>query len=247
MLDVGSRRNMVIEYIFTMDEAKLRHQVNLDREFDSSLVRDDVPEWTHLTYNQCSNCPLTVKDCQHCPVAIDLEAVVSDFRDYSAETHVNLQVLTPDREYFKETRLEEGLRSLMGLIMATSACPILSVLKSNARNHLPFVSQEEFILRTSAFYLLRQYFLYRQGRRPDWDLQGMIHFNQELQLLNQAFWQRIYSACDSDSNLKVLYSLFNYSSSISYSLDAELQKIKEMMLKDGSLAVPGNEPSTNLF
>ena len=161
-----------------------------------------------------------------------------DFQQLPAIQKAKVRVVTPDREYFKETSLEEGVRSLMGLIMATSACPILAHLKPNARNHLPFATQDEFILRSSAIYLLRQYFVYREGDRPDWDLQGLIKINQELQVLNQAFWQRINGACDNDTNIKALLSFFNLSSSVSYSLESQLQRIKSLMLSDeASLAM----------
>lgn len=223
---------MSVEYIFTIDEQELRYDVQLDREFDFSAKREEAPVWTQLTHHQCSNCPLTTKGCSHCPAAIDLVPVVQDFQQLPAVTQAKVRVVTQDREYYKETSLEEGVRSLMGLIMATSACPILAHLKPNARNHLPFASQDEFILRSSAIYLLKQYFAYREGSRPDWDLQGLITINQELQILNQAFWQRVHDACKSDTNLKALLSFFNLSSSVSYSLESQLQQIKPLMLND---------------
>lgn len=223
---------MAIEYTFTIDDIKLKYHVDIDRDYDFAEPRDDLPEWTKLAHYQCSNCPLTIKNCSHCPAAVDLHEVVSDFQQLPAIKKAEVTVVTPEREYFKETSLEEGLRSLMGVIMATSACPILQLLKPNARYHLPFASQEEFISRSTALYLMRQYFLYRSGERPDWDLQGLIRLNQELQILNQAFWQRVHDACESDSNLKALLSFFNLSSSVSYSLEAQLQKIKPQMLDE---------------
>ena len=223
---------MSVEYIFTINEQDYQYTVELDREFDFTDKREDAPEWTKLAHHQCSNCPLTTKSCSHCPPAVDLEQVVTDFQRLPAVTVAKIRVITADREYYKETSLEEGVRSLMGLIMATSACPILAHLKPNARNHLPFASQDVFILRSSAIYLLRQYFTYREGNHPDWDLQGLIKINQELQILNQAFWQRVHDACESDTNLKALLSFFNLSSSVSYSLESQLQQIKPLMLDD---------------
>ncbi len=236
---------MSVEYIFTIDEKEHRYTVELDREFDFSLERNASAEWTQLTHHQCGNCPLTTKNCTHCPAAVDLEAVVKDFQQLPAVKQAKIRVITSDREYYKETSLEEGVRSLMGLIMATSACPILEHLKPNARNHLPFASQDEFILRSSAIYLLRQYFTYREGGRPDWDLQGLININQELQILNQAFWQRVHDACENDTNLKALLSFFNLSSSVSYSLESQLQQIKPLMSnKDGEPALDRGGVST---
>ncbi|PCJ38123.1 MAG: hypothetical protein COA99_12205 [Moraxellaceae bacterium] len=222
---------MSVEYIFSVDDKEISFTVDLDREFDFSATREDSAEWTKLTHNQCSNCPLTTKTCSHCPAAVDLEPVIKDFQQLPAQTQANIRVITDDREYFKKTSLEEGVRSLMGLIMATSACPILAQLKPNAQSHLPFATQDEFILRASAIYLLREYFTYREGGRPDWDMQGLIKINQELQILNQAFWQRVHDVCDSDTNLKALLSFFNLSSSVSYSLETQLQQIKPLLLK----------------
>ncbi|MBL4867179.1 MAG: hypothetical protein JKY67_12485 [Pseudomonadales bacterium] len=221
---------MNIEYTFVMDDVELHYEVDVDRQYDASVDRSDASDWTKLEHSQCSNCPLSKLQYKHCPAAIDLQHVVEDFQQLPAIKNAKVRVVTPQREYYKEAPLEEGLRSLMGLIMATSDCPILGKLKPNAQNHLPFASQEEFITRSASQFLLRQYFLYREGHRPDWDFQGLIRINQQLQLLNQAFWQRIHSACESDSNLKALLSFFNLSSSVSFSLETQLQKVRPKIM-----------------
>ncbi len=239
---------MKIQYTFDLEHATLHYEVDVDREFDLKQNRPDAPAWAKLGHNQCPNCPLSVKDCAYCPAAVDLVNVVTDFQRLPAVEAAKVTVVTPEREYFKETALEEGLRSLMGLIMATSACPILHKLKPNARNHLPFASQDEFIIRSAALYLLRQYFNYREGKRPDWDLQGLISINEELGTLNQAFWQRVHEACESDSNLKALLSFFNLSSSVSYSLEAQLQKIRPIMTdEENSPAMEDQQDRERLF
>lgn len=239
---------MKIQYTFALEDNTLHYEVDVDREFDLQQDRPDAPHWAKLGHNQCPNCPLTVKDCAYCPAAVDLVKVVTDFQRLPAVEAAKVTVVTPEREYFKETALEEGLRSLMGLIMATSACPILHKLKPNARNHLPFASQDEFIIRSAALYLLRQYFNYREGKRPDWDLQGLISINEELGTLNQAFWQRVHEACESDSNLKALLSFFNLSSSVSYSLEAQLQKIRPIMTdEESSPAMQDQQEKERLF
>lgn len=220
---------MEIQYRFDVENQPLEYNVDVDREFDFSCKRPDVPEWTKLKHKQCPNCPLTVKDCEYCPAAVDLARVVTDFQGLPAVKQAAVSVVTPEREYYKQTSLEEGLRSLMGLIMATSDCPILHQLKPNARNHLPFATQDDFIIRSTALYLLRQYFNYREGKRPDWELQGLISLNMELQTLNQALWERMKDACAGDSNLKALLSFLDMASSVSYSLEGQLQKVRELM------------------
>ncbi|MFT7371868.1 MAG: hypothetical protein ACI9T9_000547, partial [Oleiphilaceae bacterium] len=171
-------------------------------------------------------CPLKVSDTEVCPAAFDIQDVIEDFQSKPANQKVNINVIASDRSYSKRTNVEEGLRSLMGLILATSKCPILSQLKPMAIHHMPFSSSNEFILRSVSVYLLQQYFEYRGERTPDWDLKGLISRNKQLQLVNQALWQRIHLDNNNDSNLKTLLSFFSMSSSVSVSLETQLQKLK---------------------
>ena len=98
---------------------------------------------------------------------------------------------------------------------------------------MPFASNQEFILRTVSLYLMRQYYNMREGRHADWELKGLIRHYQQLQLVNQAFWQRILDTCEGDSNLKAFLSFFSMASSLSYSLETQLQKIRPMVMSAG--------------
>lgn len=187
---------------------------------------DPLPEWTRLAYCQCSNCPLNKATQRSCPVAVDMYPVVTEFRNENAFQKVTVRVQTEGRIYEKHTGLEEGLRSLLGLIMATSGCPLLAELKPMAVHHMPFATNDEFIMRSVSLYLLQQYFNQRNHKTPDWELKGLVARNQRLQLVNQALWQRIHSICESDSNLKALLSFFSMASSVSFSLESQLQKLK---------------------
>lgn len=220
-----------IYYYFTFDDGlELKFDVDLDREFDSRRIPADAPEWTRLGNNQCSNCPLDKATNSHCPAAIDLDKMARDFQKLPAHTKANVRVVTPEREYVKRVGLEEGVRALMGLIMATSACPVFGVLKANARMHLPFATPHEFITRSASMYLLRQYFVAREGGTPDWEFKGLVKTNEQLQLVNHAFWQRSVTAFQNDANSKALLSFFTLSSSVSSSLDAQLAKVKPIFL-----------------
>lgn len=225
-----------IQYFFTFDDGlEIKFNVDLDREFDPKRISADAPQWTRLGNNQCSNCPLSTQEHSHCPAALDLDKMARDFQKLPSHTKANVRVVTPEREYVKRVGLEEGVRALMGLIMATSACPIFGELKANARNHLPFASREEFILRSASLYLMRQYFVMREGGTPDWELKGLVRTNEQLQLVNHAFWQRSVGAFQNDSNSKALLSFFTMSSSVSASLDAQLGKVKPIFFPNGSV------------
>lgn len=224
---------MAIEYRITLDDNhQFSYRIELNREYDSAQAQQ-APAWTRLGHQQCSNCPLSREQFSHCPAAVDLHRVIEDFHGLPAFKKASVWVRTPEREYAKQVGLEEGLRALLGVIMATSACPVLARLKPMAHNHLPFASNQEFILRAVSLYLARQYFNMREGRWADWELKGLVRLFQQLQLVNQAFWQRIYDTCEGDSNLKAFLSFFSMSSSMTVSLETQLQKIRPLVMSAG--------------
>ncbi|MBG6285883.1 MULTISPECIES: DUF6901 family protein [Pseudomonas] len=226
---------MAIEYRITLDdEHEFSYRIELERQYDPQIAAQ-APRWTRLENNRCSNCPLSTAQYSHCPAAVDLHRVIEDFRGLPAFKKVSVQVRTPEREYIKHAGLEEGLRALLGVIMATSACPLLGRLKPMAQQHLPFASNQEFILRAVSLYLMRQYFNFREGRHADWELKGLVKQFQQLQLVNQAFWQRIHETCEGDSNLKAFLSFFSMASSMSYSLEAQLQKVRPLLMSGDML------------
>lgn len=215
------------EFIFPEDGSQLTVETEAASRRDSTTETVTAQaDWTRLEYCQCTNCPLDKKEHDRCPAALDIQPVVEDFRALPAFRKVEVRVISKEREYRKFTGIEEGLRSLMGLIMANSACPILSNLKPMATTHLPFSSQDEFIIRSVGTYLVRQFYKTQDGEEPDWQLEGLVNLNRELQLVNQALWQRVHSACEGDSNLKALLSFFSMAASVSYSLEAQLRKLK---------------------
>lgn len=194
-----------------------------------------LPAWTKLDHCQCSNCPLKPAEVARCPAAVEILPVVTEFQAEDAYQKVSVTVQDERRTYAKSTTLEEALRSLLGLKMATSGCPVLSELKPMAIHHLPFASSDEFIMRSVSHYLLQQYLAKRNEEAPDWDLKGLVERNQRLQLVNQALWQRIHSVCRGDSNLKALLNFFSMASSVSFSLESQLRKLEAKMKGDGSL------------
>ncbi|NWL77933.1 hypothetical protein DM872_13830 [Pseudomonas taiwanensis] len=224
---------MAIEYRISLDDVhEFSYRIELDREYDQERAVG-APKWTRLEHQQCSNCPLRREIHSHCPAAVDLHRVIEDFQGLPAFKKVQVWVRTPDREYAKVVGLEEGLRALLGVIMATSACPVLGKLKPMAQQHLPFASNQEFILRAVSLYLARQYFNLREGRHADWELKGLVRLFQQLQLVNQAFWQRIHDTCEGDSNLKAFLTFFSMASSMTYSLETQLQKIRPLVMSAG--------------
>lgn len=221
---------MNVNYRFELtNRAPVEFRVS-DRPAPSGQAK--LPNWTRLEHCKCSNCPLTAADTERCPAAVEILPVVTAFQAEDAYQKVSVVVEDDRRTYSKSTTLEEALRSLLGLKMATSGCPVLAELKPMAIHHLPFANNEEFIMRSVSHFLLQQYLMKRNGEEPDWDLKGLVARNQRLQLVNQALWQRINSVCEGDSNLKALLNFFSMASSVSFSLESQLRKLEARMKGD---------------
>jgi hypothetical protein len=227
---------MAVEYRITLDdEHAFNYKVQIERDV---LVTDRggmAADWVRLEYHKCTNCPLNSSEHATCPAAVDLKTVVEDFKGLPAFRKAWCHVRTEEREYSKLVNLEVALRSLLGVIMATSGCPVLNRLKPMARSHLPFASDSEFVLRTVSMYVLRELFKHREGRAADWDLTALTQDFSQLQLVNQALWHRIHDVCAGDTNLKAFLSFFSMSSSMTYSLDAQLEKVRSLVMEQENM------------
>lgn len=221
---------MYIEYTFTMDDGKcLEYHVEYDRKREHILDESKYPEWTKLEFHKCPTCPLDKSEYSHCPVAIDAEEIVKGFNEVLSCKVTDIRVKTPEREYFKRSDAQTGLRALIGFVMASSACPTLSSMRGMAYYHLPFATIDETVFRVTSAYLLKQYFQFKKnGTPPDLELVGLKEQFQEMQTINYSFLERIRAGCEADSNLNVLATLFTISSMISLSLERHLGEMEEL-------------------
>ncbi|MEN8163767.1 MAG: hypothetical protein ABFS37_06540 [Acidobacteriota bacterium] len=220
---------MFIEYTFNLDDGRvLFFHVDFERPRERNLPITEYPEWTRLRFHQCINCPLSCEEFSHCPVAIDAHEIVAGFSEVISCRAAEIVVRTPDREYRKQADVQTGLRALIGFVMASGACPILSTMRGMAYFHQPFASLDETVFRIASSYLLGQYYRYRHGGKPDLDLVGLKGRFREIQTVNSSFLERIRAGCSGDSNLNVLSVLFSISSMVSLSLETHLDNIENM-------------------
>ncbi|MFT5836538.1 MAG: hypothetical protein ACI9ZV_000033 [Candidatus Azotimanducaceae bacterium] len=180
------------------------------------------PEWARLGYKQCACCPLKEADCAYCPAATRINKVVEAFSDSQSIERVKVTVTTAERSYFEDCDLQVGINSLMGLMMATSGCPVLKELGAMASFHIPFCTTRETLHRTVGSFLIKQYFKQLKGEEPDWELAQLKELYGVLEGLNQDFSKRIQSSitCDALSNAVTMF--FATSVVVADSLDKQL-------------------------
>ena len=186
------------------------------------------PPWTKLSCCKCVSCPLDEKKHKYCPAAMSMAHLVDFYKDMPASQHARVIVESPDRTYTKNVSLQEGLSSLVGIYMVTGGCPVLSILKSMVRFHLPFAAMEETAYRVFSMYMLAQYFLAKKGFTPDWKMEKLPKIYRDISGVNSGFCERLRSVVASDSSVNAVIILDALGSFIELSIKRNaMQDIEE--------------------
>jgi len=219
-----------IRYHFeTKDGTNAFFNVELDPEtLISSPPTGELPDWTLLEFRKCPECTLSADQHRHCPVAAHLPRLVETFNHLVSHDRALVQVETAERSYAQELSIQAGMGALMGLIMATSGCPITSFFRPMARFHLPFATQDETIFRAASAYLLADYFwTLENGEEPDRHLSGLKEVYAQVHALNAAFFTRLKVAARTDASLNALVHLDMFALMLPMQVDLRLPAIME--------------------
>ena len=187
------------------------------------------PDWTRLSYKQCDNCPLDPEEHEYCPIALNITNLVAAFRDHPYYENVYVMVMTRERDTSKNTTVEKGMSSLLGIYMVTSGCPIMDKLKPLVRYHLPFATLHETTIRIMSMYLLIQFFLKRKGKKPDWEMKGLEAIYEEVRKVNAGIALRLKSAASSDASLNAIASLNSLASLVPLVITDTLDEIEDSL------------------
>ena len=227
----------IIQYQFSLPDEALVFDIEmnqasgslLDTPADPAHLEGDYPDWTYLSSNQCSHCPLKTADCNRCPAAVRVHEVLDTFKKSTSIERVQLKVITTRRTFQQDCDLQTALNSMLGLQMATSGCPILSRLRAMANFHLPLSTFEETLYRSVSAYLTQQYFIHKKGGKADWDLQGLKAFYKDLEILNQAFSMRIQAIEQSDAVSNAIVLFFASSIQLADAIEDGLEEFEEFL------------------
>ena len=227
------KENLEFKYKFVFPDGKVK-------EFQIKLAADSLqyigkkkfllPGWTKLKFNQCRRCDLP-PETKNCPVAVNLYPIMETFKSLNSFDKCQVILETAERTYSKHATLQQGISSMIGIIMATSGCPILSKLKPMVRFHLPFASPQENLYRAISMYLVQEYFKYKRDEKPDWDLHGLTKTYEKVHEVNVSFAKRL-AAMQKDADVNALIVLDNLANYVNFSLDRDRLKGIEDLFKD---------------
>ncbi len=223
------------EYIFCFSNGtEKRYKIVIDSK-KITLKYPELnsgPEWTKLEYHQCSCCPYTTKDMEYCPLAVNIAELVEEYKDTVSFESCVVTCVTDERTYVKDTSIQDGLFSILGLINATSNCPHMEIFRPMARFHLPFSTLLETIVRVTSFYLLQQYFEKEKGNVPDLDLEKLDKHYNKIQKINQGLLGRIQNVSKKDADKNAIVVLFSISQLLTLEIDGGLNSIEYLFNRD---------------
>jgi len=219
----------IVRYTYHIGGKQMKFDIRTSGadETAEEIAAGDFPEWTKLEHEQCACCPLKTENHSHCPAAIRMHEVLETFKDFKSIERVHLSVETERRTYIQDCDLQSSLNSMLGLLMATSGCPVVGKLRAMATFHTPFCSLDETLYRSVGAYLTKQYFAKQEGKEPDWELNGLKESYQELEQLNKAFAERIRSIERSDAISNAMVIFFATSIMVASALEEKLEEYKD--------------------
>ena len=218
-----------ITYQFELPD---NHIEKFDLIFDAETIeilpdkQTDPPFWAELTYHQCPHCPLTQQSHPLCPVALNLSTAITRFDRVMSFEMVDVKFISRERQVLQQTSAQEGISSLMGLLIAGSSCPLTHFFKPMARFHLPFANKDETMWRAAATFLLARYFTREVLQVKDMMLEGLVKIYDDIAILNDYVVERLRAATSQDSAVNALVHLDVYAKFLTPPLEDTLDQIK---------------------
>lgn len=192
-----------------------------------------TPGWARLEFKQCTCCPLSEAKHPYCPVAVNIAELIDNFKARMSTDQCRARCITPERMYLKETiSVQKALSSILGIVMATSGCPVMAFYKPMAFFHLPFATTMETLFRSASMYLLREYFEYRRGGTPDLEMKDLGKQMEKVGMVNQGILARIRSVAEKDADANAIIILDSFSSFVSLAVEDKLSSLSFLFPPD---------------
>lgn len=213
------------------DSNKKRFPITIDpKTFYYKASNGSPPDWARLNVARCQCCKLELSEHDYCPIAKNIADLVHAFKDTPSHKPCNVSCISAARTCSKETTVQEGLASIMGIIMATSGCPSMAILKPMACFHLPFATVEESMYRSASAYLLRQYFSHKNGDNCDFFMDRIEEHYEEVQMVNEGILRRINMTSEMDADKNAIVTLNALAQILVMEVEEDLESFKRLFL-----------------
>ena len=195
------------------------------------MRRSETPpaDWTRLEKFACHKCPLSQDEFEYCPIAVNLMDIIEFFSEIHSFEQVQIEVTVNNRTIVKNTSVQQGVSGVIGIVMVTSGCPVLSKLKPMARFHMPFSDLEETQVRIFSFYLLAQFLRMQKGEQPDWNMDELAELYSNIRNINVNIANKITNLEKEDASINAVVVLNNFADSVTLSINDNLEMIEPFL------------------
>jgi len=226
----------MIDYSYVFDDGSA-FELSVDEHGRSSPEQaDDVPDWALLDTHRCEGCSLP-DDHPFCPAAMAIRPVVEAFSERWSYENVHTIVRIRELTLEATTPTQKAIRSLVGLLLALSSCPVMEKLRPLAHFHLPFAERDHTVFRVFGMYLLAQHLRRSEGLDADWDLDCLLHIYGDVGKVNVELAKRLRAAALQDAAVNSIVMLDTYVQAVEMSFERSLAKLRplfEVYLRPGS-------------
>jgi len=193
------------------------------------------PAWARLEFHQCQSCPLQQTEHPFCPIALSISDLVTTFKDTASYVPCTVTCTSRERTVYKKTTVQEGLASILGLLMAISGCPVMIFFKPLARFHLPFSTVEESLFRIVAVCLLGRYFRRSDCHDTRFDLRDLKNHYSLVQQINKGILQRIQNITELDADNNAIITLTSLGQILELEIDTHIESLHHLFNENGDL------------
>ena len=217
----------MIKYIFEYEDgARIKYELNKSAYFPAEEDNEPSAPWMNLDEFRCDVCTLDSSSHKNCPSALAVWPVLREFNDRVSHEPVKVVVDLGDVKINAVTSTQQAVRSLVGLALALSRCPVMEKLRPMAHFHLPFGSREHTQFRALGMYFIGQYMRSSEGLSADWSLDGLSDLYKDVQHANRKLAARIRAASKKDATVNGLIILDALAQSVELGISQHLKKLK---------------------
>lgn len=219
----------MIRYRFEFSDSD-RIEFDLEEGAGTSIEADGYqpPDWIKLEQNRCKRCTVPEGSRRSCPAALAFDPLLQKFGTRISYEKVWLTVEINDVTMQGELPTQRAVRSLAGLRLALSDCPIMRKLKPMAHFHLPFGDREQTAFRFLGMHLIGQVLRLQEGLQPDWELDGLRKLAADLHMVNIGLAKRIRSATEKDAAANSVVMLDTLATTVELGLKEGLETLKPL-------------------
>ena len=217
----------MLEYCFIFGQGnRVDFEVDQTGDTSSEDAERDYPSWVELESFKCDICTLPPGSRRTCPAALSIQPAVEAFADCFSYDKMNVEVRLDKLLIRGEVPAQNAVRSLVGLLMSLSSCPVLSRLRPMARFHLPFASREHTAFRFLGMYLIAQRLRQRKGLAPDWEMNGLLDLLKQIHMVNRNLAERLRDASTQDATINSLIILDSLAHAAESDIGSSLEELR---------------------